>query len=111
MEAVIQSRARLFGRDTTVPGDGWNGAIRARWRAQQLCRYETICLMCTLDESGEQAIAWKSSDMNQETSGVQSYVRPGSDGRIVASKARLWSSAECTEECWRKVVFMMLSWR
>jgi hypothetical protein len=75
MEAARASRARLFGRDAAVPGDGWGGTIRARWREQQLCRYKTMCLMCTLDESGEKNISRKSGDTERETSGARSNVK------------------------------------
>lgn len=75
MEVARTSRARLFGRDATVPGDGWGGTIRARWREQQLCCYETMCLMCTLDESGEKNISRKNGNTERGTSGVQSNVK------------------------------------
>lgn len=92
MEAAIQSRARLFGRDDTVPGDGWNGAIRARLKLKQLCRYEIMCLMCTLEESGEEDISRKSGHVKPETSGVQSNRKHRSGRQTVVSRARVWLS-------------------
>jgi hypothetical protein len=92
MEAVTQSRARLFGRDVTVPGRRLE-----RCDPRTLGSAAIVPLRDNVPNVHPGGI-WGTGHFAEEqwygSENVwrQLYGRPGSDGRIVASEARVCSS-------------------